>query len=239
VTDVSGPLVLVVDDEPRILRLVSITLESEGFRVETATSGEDALAAAGRRRPDLVLLDVVLPDVDGIEVMARLRAGHHVPVILVSARGSTLERLRGLDLGADDYIAKPFRPDDLVARVHAVLERIGPPGRERPTVLRVGALEIDLARRVVRRAGDPIQLGRTEWLLLGALAAHAGEVVPTATLLTGVWGPEYREDEAYLRVWINRLRRRLGGSAADPEPIVAVEGGYRFGARGPDAGPAR
>ncbi len=197
------PLVLVADDEPRITKLVAVALADEGFRVITASGGEEALAMAEEFRPDVVLLDIVMVDLDGIEVMSQMREFRPVPVILLTAKGSTADKARGLDLGADDYIAKPFHPDELAARVRAVLRRsagVAPGGG----IVHIGDVEIDLERRFMTRGGELVQLSRTEWLLLQHLAANAGKVVLHSELLTKVWGPEYRDDMQYLRVWVSQ-----------------------------------
>ena len=220
------PLVLVADDEPRITKLVSIALGEEGFRVVTANGGEEALQKAEEVRPDIVLLDIVMPDLDGIEVMRQLRERRPVPVILLTAKGSTADKAKGLDLGADDYIAKPFHPDELAARVRAVLRRSSgaSPGAG---VLAFDDIEIDLERRMVTRNGELVQLSRTEWLLLQHLAANAGKVVLHTELLTKVWGPEYRDDLQYLRVWVSRVRRKLGAEPGEPGRIKTFQGiGY-------------
>src|SRR5512135_452496 len=220
------PLVLVADDEPRITKLVQIALSEEGFRVVTANGGEEALQKAEEVRPDIVLLDIVMPDLDGIEVMRQLRERRPVPVILLTAKGSTADKAKGLDLGADDYIAKPFHPDELAARVRAVLRRAAgaAPGGG---IVRIGDVEIDLERRMMTRDGELVQLSRTEWLLLQHLAANAGRVVLHSELLTTVWGPEYRDDLQYLRVWISRVRRKLGAAPGEPGPITTFQGiGY-------------
>ncbi len=219
-------LVLVADDEPRITKLVSIALTDEGFRVISAATGEEALARAEEIRPDIVLLDIVLPDLDGIEVMRRLRERRPVPVILLTAKGSAADKAKGLDLGADDYIAKPFHPDELAARVRAVIRRATglQPGAG---VVRFDDVEIDLERRTVTRAGELVALSRTEWLLLQHLAANAGKVVLHTELLTKVWGPEYRDDLQYLRVWVSRVRRKLGAKPGEAGRIRTFQGiGY-------------
>jgi two-component system KDP operon response regulator KdpE len=220
------PLVLVADDEPRITKLVSIALAEEGFRVVTANGGEEAILKAEEVRPDIVLLDIVMPDLDGIEVMRQLRERRPVPVILLTARGSTADKAKGLDLGADDYIAKPFHPDELAARVRAVIRRsVGSTGGV--GIVRFDDIEIDLERRMVTRGGDLVQLSRTEWLLLQHLAANAGKVVLHTELLTKVWGPEYRDDLQYLRVWVSRVRRKLGAAPGEPGRIKTFQGiGY-------------
>lgn len=222
----SQPLVLVADDEPRITKLVAVSLADEGFRVVTAGGGEEALRKAEEMRPDIVLLDLVMPDLDGIEVMRQLREWRPVPVILLTAKGSTADKARGLDLGADDYIAKPFHPDELAARVRAVLRRADgvQPGRG---IVRIGDIQIDLERRFMTRGGELVQLSRTEWMLLQHLAANAGKVVLHSELLTKVWGPEYRDDLQYLRVWVSRIRRKLGAEPGAPGPITTFQGiGY-------------
>ena len=157
----------------------------------------------------MVLLDIVMPDLDGIEVMRQLRERRPVPVILLTAKGSTADKAKGLDLGADDYLAKPFHPDELAARVRAVIRRYSG-GTAGAGVVRFDDVEIDLERRMVTRGGQLVQLSRTEWLLLQHLAANAGKVVLHTELLTKVWGPEYRDDLQYLRVWVSRVRRKLG-----------------------------
>src|SRR5258707_1402233 len=220
------PLVLVADDEPRITKLVAIALAEEGFRVVTAGSGEEALAKAEEVRPDIVLLDIVMPDLDGIGGMRQPRERGRVAVILLTAKGSTADKAKGLDLGADDYIAKPFHPDELAARVRAVLRRSSgaQPGAG---VLAFDDIEIDLERRMVTRDGELVQLSRTEWLLLQHLAANAGKVVLHTELLTKVWGPEYRDDLQYLRVWVSRVRRKPGAEPGGPGRVKTVQGsGY-------------
>jgi DNA-binding response OmpR family regulator len=220
------PVVLVADDEQRITKLVSMALTDEGFRVITAASGEEAVAKCEEMRPDIVLLDIVMPDLDGIEVMRQLREHRFVPVILLTAKGSASDKAKGLDLGADDYVAKPFHPDELAARVRAVLRRASGSVSTSGAV-RFDDVEIDLERRVVTRAGELVELSRTEWLLLQHLAANAGKVVLHTELLTKVWGPEYRDDLQYLRVWISRVRRKLGSRPGDPGRIKTFQGiGY-------------
>jgi two-component system KDP operon response regulator KdpE len=220
------PLVLVADDEQRITKLVSMALSDEGFRVVTASGGEEALVKAEEIRPDIVLLDIVMPDMDGIEVMRQLRERRSVPVILLTAKGSASDKAKGLDLGADDYVAKPFHPDELAARVRAVLRRASGTASTSGAV-RFDDVEIDLERRIVTRNGELVELSRTEWLLLQHLAANAGKVVLHTELLTKVWGPEYRDDLQYLRVWISRVRRKLGSKPGDPGRIKTFQGiGY-------------
>ena len=232
------PLVLVADDEPRITKLVSIALTGEGFRVITAAGGEEALARAEEVRPDIVLLDIVMPDLDGIEVMRQLRERRSVPVIQLTAKGSTADKAKGLDLGADDYIAKPFHPDELAARVRAVIRRTAATTPS-AAVVRFDDVEIDLERRTVTRAGELVSLSRTEWLLLQHLASNAGKVVLHTELLTKVWGTEYRDDLQYLRVWVSRVRRKLGAKPGEPGRIRTFQGiGYLLDVEGDATSPA-
>jgi two-component system, OmpR family, KDP operon response regulator KdpE len=224
----SNAVVLVVDDEPRITKVVSMALSDEGFRVVTASNGDEALRLAEDCRPDVVLLDIVMPGIEGLEVMRRLRERSAVPVILLTALGSTAATIDGLDHGADDYIAKPFHPDELAARVRAVLRR-GAPTAPVVQVIRFEDVEIDLARRMVLRNGELVPFSRTEWLLLEHLASNADRVVLHRDLLSAVWGPEYREDLQYLRVWVSRVRRKLGVAPGDAGPIRTFQGiGYRL-----------
>ena len=220
------PLVLVADDEVRITKLVSLALRDQGFRVVVAEGGRDALKKAEEYRPDVVVLDIVMPDLDGIEVMRELQERRPVPVILLTAKGSTADKAQGLDLGADDYVAKPFHPDELAARIRAVLRRASGASPS-AGMLTFDDVEIDLERRIVRRDGELVQFSRTEWLLLQHLAANAGKVVLHTELLTKVWGPEYRDDLQYLRVWISRVRRKLGAEPGEPGRIKTLQGiGY-------------
>jgi two-component system KDP operon response regulator KdpE len=223
---VATPLVLAVDDEAGILRLIKLELAAQGLRVITAPNGEEALRLAEEQRPDIVLLDILMPEMTGLEVMRRLRERSDAPIILVTARDAEADKVSGLEQGADDYIVKPFSPDELAARIRAVVRRSsGAAPTER--VVRSGDVEIDLNRRLVTRAGEPVTLTRTEWLLLQHLAANAGKVLLNAELLTKVWGPEYRDDLQYLRVWVSRLRRKLEAEPSEPKIIITRPGiGY-------------
>lgn len=214
----SEPLVLVVDDEPGILRLLKVDLTEQKFRVLTASTGDEALQVAEEHRPDIVLLDISMPQMSGLEVMRKLREQSNAPVILVTASDTDSDKVRGLELGADDYVVKPFSIEEVAARVRAVLRRsTGAPAAER--VICSGDVKIDLDRRMVTREDKPVSLSRTEWLLLQHLAANAGKVITNAELLSKVWGPEYRDDVQYLRVWVSRLRAKLEPESA-PEPTI-------------------
>lgn len=220
--------VLVVDDEPRILRFVRAELESAGFRVLTAANGFAALDAVNQETPDLVVLDVIMPGLDGFEVLNRLRNQSSIPVILLTARGSDADKVRGLDLGADDYLTKPFSPDELSARVRAVLRRTASSNKQSVEPrLDLGELIIDFDRRRVMVRDKEVQMSRTEWQLLLQLALNAGRVMLHEDLLVRTWGPEYRDDMEYLRVWISRLRRKIEVDAAHPRYLRTVPGvGY-------------
>jgi DNA-binding response OmpR family regulator len=222
------PLVLAVDDEPGILRLIKLELSTQGYHVVTAGGGEEALVVADEQRPDIALLDVVMPEMTGLELMARLRERSPLPIILLTAKGGESDKVRGLEMGADDYIAKPFSPDELSARVRAVLRRaIG--GSAAEHVVKVAGLEVDLNRRLVTRNGEVLSLTRTEWMLLQHLASAPGKVLLNAELLTKVWGPEYRGDLQYLRVWISRLRKKVEADPSQPALIKTFQGiGYMF-----------
>jgi two-component system KDP operon response regulator KdpE len=222
------PVVLAVDDEAGTLRLLRMELADQGFRVLTANTGEEALQIAEEQRPDIVLLDLIMPQMNGLEVMRRLRERVNTPVLLVTARDGDSDKVRGLEMGADDYIVKPFSPDELGARVRAVLRRsVG--ARTADHVVRAGELEIDLDRRIVKRGGEPVPLTRTEWLLLQQLASNAGRVMLNREVLTRVWGPEYRDDLQYLRVWVSRVRQKIEPDPANPVIIKTLQGiGYMF-----------
>ncbi len=222
----AGARLLIVDDVLDNRAVLARRFQKRGFEIAEADGGRAALDLIASEPFDAVLLDIVMPDLDGIEVMRQLRERRPVPVILLTAKGSTADKAKGLDLGADDYVAKPFHPDELAARVRAVIRRSSgaAPGAG---VIKFDDVEIDLERRMVTRNGELVQLSRTEWLLLQHLAANAGKVVLHTELLTKVWGPEYRDDLQYLRVWISRVRRKLGAAPGEPGPIKTFQGiGY-------------
>lgn len=232
----SEPLLLVVDDEAAVLRVLENELGSRGFRILTAGDAREAFRLAVENHPDAVLLDVMMPVVSGLDLLRQLRERSSVPVILLTARDSPREKVRGLELGADDYVVKPFHPDELAARIRAVLRRARPSAERR--VVRAGSLRIDLDRRLAEKEGHPIALTRTEWQLLQELAASAGRVINAPELLTRVWGPEYRNDLQYLRVWVSRLRAKVEDDPANPTVIRTLPGiGYLFQADGTDAPP--
>jgi len=220
------PLVLVVDDEPGILRLIDLVLSNDGFRVISAENGLEALSLADQRRPDLVILDIKMPEMSGMEVMRRIRERIRMPVILLTGQTQDENKVLGLESGADDYIVKPFNPSELSARVRAVLRRAhhlpGDGGR-----LRTDGVEIDLDSRLVRKDGKIVTLTRTEWRLLQELASNAGRVMLNEEILSRVWGSDYRDDLQYLRVWISRLRSKLEQVPSEPRIIATFPGiGY-------------
>ena len=221
------PLVLAVDDEPGVLRLIKLELTTQGLRVITATDGEEGLRMAEQQRPDLIVLDIMMPDISGLEVMRRLRERSSVPIILLTAKDHDQDKVRGLDLGADDYLIKPFNPEELSARVRAILRRGIRTTDGEENIIAIGDVEIDLTRRLVKKHGEVVSLTRTEWMLLQQLAANAGKVMLNTELLSKVWGPEYRDDLQYLRVWVSRLRGKLENEPSKPRLIKTLQGiGY-------------
>lgn len=202
--------ILIVDDDQSVLKLVRLQLQEEGFRVITASTGKEALERAEETRPDLVVLDLMLPDITGYEVFAAMRERGSIPTIMLTARARNDDKVRGLELGADDYLAKPFSPDELTARIRAVLRRSRrQEGVAAEALLTVDDLAIDLERRTVHRGGTLVPLTRTEWGLLEVLVRNRGKVLMNPEILGKVWGPEYVSDLQYLRVWISRLRGKL------------------------------
>ena len=221
--------VLVVDDEPHIRTVLRGYLEAEGFEVAEAADGEAALAALRENPPDLVLLDVMLPDMDGLEVLRRLRSGSDAYVILVTARTEEVDKLVGLGVGADDYVTKPFSPREVMARVKAVLRRERGARGDEGVGLRFDGLTIDPARREVEANGALVMLSSLEFDLLAALASAPGRVFSRAQLLEHVWGYDFYGDERVVDVHIRSVRARLGDDASDPHLIATVRGvGYKF-----------
>jgi two-component system KDP operon response regulator KdpE len=223
-------LILVIDDEPAIVRLIRAKLLADDFQVITANSGEACLAVLEEQRPDLILLDLMMPGIDGFETLRRIRAIGPIPVIMLTARVADVDKLRGFQAGADDYLTKPFNPDELTARVTAVLRRsTGSVPVGGAMVLRYAGLEIDLDRRRVLVNGDDVRLSRTEWELLAQLAENAGKVLLHGELLSRIWGPEFRDESHYLRTWVSRLRAKLSTGASGESVITTYPGlGYRL-----------
>jgi two-component system KDP operon response regulator KdpE len=220
--------ILVVDDEPQIQRFLKPALSAAGYDVREAITGAEALKAAATMAPDVVILDLGLPDMDGKEVIANLRGWSQVPIIILSARDRESEKIAALDLGADDYIEKPFGIGELTARIRAALRhRVQMEGGQ--TQLSADGVSIDTIKRVVTKDGEPVRLTPKEYDLLVMLAHHAGRVVTHKTLLTSVWGVAHGEDLHYLRVFIGQLRGKIERDPADPKIIRTEPGvGYRF-----------
>ena len=219
--------VLVCDDEAQILRALRITLRDAGFDVMPVATAGEALDAAALRPPDAAILDLVLPDGDGIEITRSLRGWSRLPIIVLSASGEEEQKVRALEAGADDYVTKPFSPRELVARLHAVLRRARPAADE--PVLHAGDIELDLPARAVRRAGVDVHLTPIEYRLLAALMTQPGRLLTHRALLTEVWGPAYAEDVATLRTHIGNLRRKIEPADAARRHIRTDAGvGYRF-----------
>lgn len=218
--------ILVVDDDHRMRRLLRLNLEKEGYRVATAEDGPASLEIAELETPDLILLDVTMPEMDGFTVLRRLREFSEVPVILLTAKGEEQDKVHGLDLGADDYLTKPFGPSELLARVRAALRRKQPGDVSPPTIV-VRDLEINAARRRVTRGDHEIRLTPTEYKLLHELAANAGKVLLHGDLLARVWGPEYRDEVDYLWTYVRYLRNKIEPDPSHPRYIVSEPGvGY-------------
>jgi two-component system KDP operon response regulator KdpE len=223
--------VLVVDDEPEIQYFLRSCLSGRGFAVQAAATGTAALAAADRWHPDAVILDLMLPDLDGFEVLKRLRKWTELPVVVVSGRDRDADKVRALDLGADDYVTKPFSVDELLARLRAVLRRSGR-GRASPagkTGFRCGRLQVDFERQYVAVDGAPVQLTPTEYRLLKELTTNAGKLLTHSVLLGRVWGAEYLDEADYLPAFVRRLRKKIEPDPANPCYILTEHrAGYRF-----------
>lgn len=225
-----GRLILVVDDEARMVRFIQLNLEHDGFRVITAYNGREALEQVRSQLPNLILLDVMMPDLDGFDVLERIREQSAVPVIMLTAKGEEDDRVRGLELGADDYVTKPFSPRELVSRVRAVLRRTETESSVASGMIEVDdRLKLDFNRREIWINDKIVQLRPTEYRLLYHLVQNAGWVITHEQLLTKVWGYEYRDEPHYVRLYINYLRKKLEEDPANPKYILTERGiGYRF-----------
>jgi two-component system, OmpR family, KDP operon response regulator KdpE len=228
-----GGRVLVVEDEPALLRALQINLRARGYEVSTSSAGQDALVEAARRPPDAVLLDLGLPDVDGTDVIRQLRTWTAVPVIVLSGRAESGDKIGALDAGADDYVTKPFSMEELVARLRALLRRDSHPSSRQ--VFAIGHCTVDLTARTVVRLGvdagepEPVRLTRTEWRLLEALLHSPGQLVLSTRLLAELWGPGAENSTHYLRFHMARLRRKLEDDPPRPRHLLTEPGmGYRF-----------
>jgi two-component system KDP operon response regulator KdpE len=226
--DSAQPRVLVVEDEAPIRRFLGIILASAGMAVEEAARGRDGIERAATSAPDVVVLDLGLPDMDGKAVVAAIREWSQVPILVLSVRDGEGEKIAALDAGADDYVTKPFAAGELLARLRALTRSRRPAAAEMPAVT-IGALTIDLARRVVTMDGAEVKLTRKEYDVLALLARHHGRLVTHRQLLTTIWGPAHVEDTHYLRIAVGHIRDKLGDDAADPRFILTEPGvGYRL-----------
>ncbi|BCH67035.1 response regulator [Agrobacterium vitis] len=223
-----GQRILVVDDEPQILRFLRPALAAAGYEVIEADTGKQALALVATAVPDLLILDLGLPDMDGKEVIAQLRHWNPIPIIVLSARDREIEKIAALDLGADDYLEKPFGIGELTARIRVAL-RHKPQAEPAPSTIRSGELVIDIDHRLVTRADQPVKLTPKEYDLLRLLATHAGRVLTHGALLKEVWGPAHAHDLQYLRVFIRQIRAKIEKDESQPAIILTEAGvGYRF-----------
>ncbi|MFB0615484.1 response regulator [Streptomyces sp. AGS-58] len=223
--------VLVVDDEPQIVRALVLNLRARGYEADAASDGGTALELAASRHPDVVVLDLGLPDMDGVEVIRDLRGRTRVPILVLSARHSSDEKVEALDAGADDYVTKPFGMDELLARLRAAVRRAEPagPGEDDLTTVETAGFTVDLAAKKVRRGGRDVRLTPTEWHLLEALVRNTGRLVGQKQLLQEVWGPSYGTETNYLRVYMAQLRRKLEADPSHPKHFITEPGmGYRF-----------
>ena len=227
--------VLVVDDEPQLLRAMRINLSARGYEVAVAADGASALEAAAKHLPDVVVLDLGLPDMDGTEVIAGLRGWTKVPVLVLSGRADSADKVDALDAGADDYVTKPFSMDELTARLRALLRRVEPDSAAEPVVT-IGHYTVDLAARTVRRlpeapeaTPDQVHLTKTEWAVLEVLVRNQGRLVSGKQLLQQVWGPAYHSETNYLRFYLAKLRQKLEPEPSHPRQLLTEPGmGYRF-----------
>lgn len=219
--------ILVADDDPQFLRALRITLGAKGYEVVVAADGRQALSLAIDERPDLVMLDLGMPRLDGVQVIEGLRGWSTAPILVVSGRTGAADKVEALDAGADDYVTKPFAMDELLARIRALTRRV--PGQDAEPVVMFGEVTVDLAARSVERAGERVRLTPTEWKVLELLLRNPGRLVTRQTLLTEIWGSEHVADTGYLRLYLAQLRRKLEVDPAQPRHLLTESGmGYRF-----------
>jgi two-component system, OmpR family, KDP operon response regulator KdpE len=224
------PLILVVEDDPQIRRFLRATLAAEDYQFHEAITAEEGIAQAAARQPDLVLLDLGLPDRDGLQVIREIRQWSQMPIVVVSARGQEKDKIAALDLGADDYVAKPFAVGELLARIRAALRRAAPVAHDgADPVIRFGDVQADFEKRLILVGGQEVHLTPNEYKLLQVLIKHAGRVVTQRQLLNEVWGPQHTEQSQYLRVYVAQLRRKLERDPARPRYLQTEPGvGYRL-----------
>jgi two-component system KDP operon response regulator KdpE len=225
----SGKTVLVVDDESRMVEFIAMNLELEGFRVVRAANGSEALEKTSKEHPDLVLLDIMMPEMDGFETLQGLRDTSSVPVIFLTAKSEEVDRIKGLDLGADDYITKPFSPRELVSRIRAVLRRTEPAAVTNSEIVVDSELRVNFDQRKVIVRGQEVRLRPTEYRLLYQLVTNPGKLLTHEVLLSRVWGAEYRDEDQYVRLYVTYLRQKIEKDPKNPKYILSERGlGYRF-----------
>jgi len=224
------PEILLIEDDPQIRRFVKAMLTAEDYRLHEAAAGEDGIAQAAARNPDLVLLDLGLPDVDGIDVIREIRQWSQIPIVVLSARGQERDKIKALDAGADDYVSKPFAPGEVSARIRASLRRAAVLDKnDAAETVNFGNISVNLAARRVLVGGSEVHVTPNEYKLLQVLLRHAGKVVTQRQLLKLVWGPEHLEEPQYLRVFMGQLRRKLEADPAHPKHLITEPGiGYRL-----------
>jgi two-component system KDP operon response regulator KdpE len=225
----NAPHILVIDDEPQILRAIRTILTEKQFRVSTASRGEEGLTLAASTEPDLIILDLGLPDMDGVEVCSRLREWTQTPIIILSVRDSERDKVAALDMGADDYLTKPFGIEELLARVRVALRHAGNRKEEHNKIIKAGPVTIDLVWHIVKRGEEEIKLTGIEYKLLAYLASNHHRVLTHQSILSNVWGPEDADHTEYLRVYMRQLRKKLEADPDRPQYILTEPGiGYRF-----------
>jgi len=228
-TTPAGPKVLIVDDEPQIRRFLRASLQSHDYTVIEAENGKEAVRACTVQKPELLILDLGLPDMDGLDVIKLVREWSQIPIIVLSIRSDDVDKIEALDRGANDYVTKPFSMGELLARMRAALRQGRGDGSEGGAILTVGDISIDLGKRLITRGGTPVKLSRKEYDLLKIMASHPGKVITHQHLLQEVWGPAYVEETQYLRVYIGQLRQKLERDPAAPRWLITEPGvGYRL-----------
>ena len=222
--------ILVVDDEPQLLRALQVNLHAEGYQVLTALDGTTALQHAASNHPDLIVLDLGLPDINGVDVITKIRRSSSTPIIVLSARHGSVDKVRALDAGADDYVTKPFGLNELLARLRVAERRLGTSdGDDQALTVDVGDFKVDLANRKVTRDGAPVRLTPREWAILQLLVRNPGRLITQQQMLARIWGPGYDGETHYLRVYMGQLRRKLEADPARPRHLLTEAGmGYRF-----------
>jgi two-component system KDP operon response regulator KdpE len=222
--------ILLVDDEPQLLRALQVNLHAEGYQVLTALDGTTALQHAASKHPDLIVLDLGLPDINGVDVITKIRRSSSTPIIVLSARHGSVDKVRALDAGADDYVTKPFGLDELLARLRVAERRLGTSdGDQQDLTVYVGDFEVDLANQKVTRDGAPVRLTPREWAILQLLVRNPGRLITQQQMLAKIWGPGYDNETHYLRVYMGQLRRKLEADPARPRHLLTEAGmGYRF-----------